>query len=202
VAAGDTLILKSAAYYSAFGMSGGVGAGFTGGTAQIILPNGTITNVTPPDMETTLVTTIAPDPNACTPPTGVAAVPFKPMLTAYYTFTDEDIAAGLAQFRFEYTNALSLLPNVQGQCIDRTYISLTESVLIEPNLSLTLQRGSNSVLTVRGPTHKNYRIESTDSLDSPNWTARASFRLDKNPFVWGDASPSPDHRFYRVKVVP
>jgi len=81
-------------------------------------------------METTLVTTIEPDPNACTPPAGTTAVPCKQMLTTFYKFTDEDLANGIAQFRLEFTNLTWLLPNSQGECIDKMYISLEANVSV------------------------------------------------------------------------
>jgi len=132
----ETLILRANVQYASFGLSGGVGAGFTGGTGYILFPNGTSTNVTPADMAMTLVTTIAPDPNACVPPVGTTATPVKQMLDAFYSLTQADI--GQRQFTFQFTNGTSLLPNQQNQCIDKVQVSpqINVTVIAAPTCSI------------------------------------------------------------------
>src|SRR5262249_34545393 len=80
----EPLILKANVSYNAFGISGGIGAGFTGGTGRIIFPGGSSVDVTPADMATTLV-----GPAPC----GTTQV--KQMNNANYTITAADIAAGI-----------------------------------------------------------------------------------------------------------
>ena len=126
----ETLILRANVQYASFGVSGGVGAGFTGGTGHFLFPDGTSTNVTPADMGTTLVTTIAPDPNACTAPVGTTATPVKAMRVGFYILTAADI--GVRQFTFQYTNGTSLNPNGQGQCIDKVSASPQQNVMVVP----------------------------------------------------------------------
>src|SRR5207245_2067675 len=52
----------------------------------------------------------------------------KPMISATYTLTAADIAAGSLQFEFEYTNGTVLNPNIQNQCLDR--VSATPQINI------------------------------------------------------------------------
>ena len=70
-----------------------VGAGFTAGSAHIILPNGSGVDVTPADMGTTLVSSVGI--NACTPPGGTTMTSVKNMNPGSYTLTAADIAVGV-----------------------------------------------------------------------------------------------------------
>jgi hypothetical protein len=115
----EQLILKANVSYNAFGISGGIGAGFTGGTGRIIVPGGTSTDVTPADMSTTLV-----GPAPC----GTTLV--KQMNQVTYNITAADIAAGIATFTFQFTNGTSLLPNANNVCNLKVSASPQQSVTI------------------------------------------------------------------------
>src|SRR5262245_49409811 len=120
VGACEQLILQANVSYNPNGLNGGIGAGFTAGTGHYILfrqgntfLNQEISNCTPADMGTTLVTLVG-DPQSCTPPGGTTATQIKNMNDGTYSFTAADIAAGFLQFEFEYTNGTALLTNNAG----------------------------------------------------------------------------------------
>src|SRR5262249_25708411 len=115
----ETLIIEANVSYNAFGPGGKVGAGFSGGTGKIILPNGTQVDVPPPGMNSTLV---GPPPCGTTSATNMNRVT--------YTITAADIAAGSATFTFFYTNGISALTNSSGQCTLKVSASPQISVLI------------------------------------------------------------------------
>src|SRR6266496_1543028 len=128
VGACETLIFDENVQYAAVGPSGGVGAGFSGGTGNLFLTrrgavnvHELVANVTPADMNTTLV-----GPLSCP-----SAVGFKAMVTSTYKITSADAAAGFLQFTFEYTNGLSSLQNpVTGQCLDHVDASPQRNITV------------------------------------------------------------------------
>jgi hypothetical protein len=134
IGACESLIIHASVAYNPFGISGGVGAGFTGGNGQIILPNGTAVDVTPDDMETTFV---AP------PPCGTTVV--KEMNSLNYTLTPADIAAGGAVFTFEYNDGRFLLPNPGNNCNVKLSFSLQQSVSIASLPICSVSPSTNSV---------------------------------------------------------
>jgi hypothetical protein len=134
VGACEQLILRANVSYNAFGISGGIGAGFTGGDGRIIFPGGTSTNVTPADMATTLV-----GPAPC----GTTLV--KQMNEVSYTPNATDIAAGIATFTFQFTNGTSLLPNAQGVCNLKVSASPQQSVTIAALPSCNIAPGTSNV---------------------------------------------------------
>src|SRR6266404_2935599 len=127
VGACESLVLNGIVSYNPNGTGGGITAGFTAGTGHYILAQRggvpvaqLISDCTPPDMATTLVSVTPPAANACTPPPGTTSyVSVKKMVDGTYTLTPADIDAGSLQFLFEFTNATALSPNLQGQCIDK-----------------------------------------------------------------------------------
>jgi hypothetical protein len=148
VGACEQLILSANLSYNRFGPGGAVGAGFAGGTGHIILPNGTVVNVTPANMATTIVGPTVSIPGvltACTAPPGTTLVDFRDMNTLNYTLTGADIAAGSAVFTFDYTNGLSQLPNAQGQCILTVRASPQQSVQIAPLPTCAIQPANQTV---------------------------------------------------------
>jgi hypothetical protein len=130
----EPLIIKSWLVYDAFGISGAIASGFTGGTAYIILPDGTATNVTPDDMATTLV-----GPAPC----GTTFA--KPMKSVQYIFTKADIAAGFVTFTFDYTNGIALMPNVIGQCAYKVGCFRQTGVSIAPPPNYMVDPSTNAV---------------------------------------------------------
>src|SRR6266404_1955427 len=89
VGACETLIIDANVSYNPNGPQSTVGAGFSGGQGFIKEPNGTLANVTPADMATTLVG--VPGNVGCP-----GAVGSKDMTSLTYTLTPADIAAGSA----------------------------------------------------------------------------------------------------------
>src|SRR6266446_2859081 len=124
VGSSETLFLVSQAIYSPDGgvdpVTGRqkIAAGNTGGQGLLTLPNGTVTNITPADMGTTVVGPTAPGSFRGTPYSACTVIPgateitdWKEMKVVSYMLTQTDIAAGSAVFTFEYSDGLSLLPS-------------------------------------------------------------------------------------------
>src|SRR5262245_28324856 len=138
VGACEQIILEANVSYNPNGLNQGIGAGFTAGQGHYILfrrgntfLNQEISNCTPSDMGTTLVTLVG-DPQSCVPPAGTTATQIKNMVNGTYNLTAADIAAGFIQFEFEYTNGVALLTNNAGLCLDRVSATPQVNISIAP----------------------------------------------------------------------
>jgi len=124
IGACESPVVSSSVSYNAFGPSG-VGAGFSGGTGFIKEPNGTLVNVTPADMATTLIG-VSGDVGC------PGAVGGKLFTQLHYTLTAADISAGSASFALIYTNGVTALRNAAGQCNLPASASIAADVSIAP----------------------------------------------------------------------
>src|SRR6266446_1236706 len=168
----ETLFLVSQATYNP---DGGVdlithvqkiAAGNTGGKGLLTLPNGTITNVTPADMATTVVGPTAPGSfrgtsySACTTIPGATDITdSKQMQVVSYTLTPTDINVNHgANFSFVWTNATPMLPNANQQCaLSNAFAGSPQSVSIAapPTCSIapasqTFCQGGTATFTFTG----------------------------------------------------
>jgi hypothetical protein len=178
-----------------------VGAGFSGGTGHIILPNGTAVDVTPVDMQTTIVAP-AGGPSSCTPPPGTTMVSVKPMTVIPYTLTPGDIAAGFAVFTFEFTNAMSQLPGGQGNCPLKASFALQEGVVAVPPRFTNIRIAASELVFggSGGCPNGTYILITATNLGTSTWVPLSTNNFDaQGQFtVTNGIVPSEARRYFRL----
>ncbi len=109
VGACEQIVVHTDLGYKAAFPGGVVGAGYFGGTANVIAFSGgsvvpeSTANVTPAVLATTKIGPVAPAPNACGDTDDLA------LNNLTYSFTAADIAAGSVRFRLDYTGGTTLI---------------------------------------------------------------------------------------------
>ena len=203
VDASQTLVLPEVLVYEPFALDlhGNLvtAAGFTGGRAFIKLPDGTLVDVTPDDLATTVISDPATSPGC------PGAVPFKPMKVLRYTPTLADVAAGYATFTFIYRNGLALLPNAKGECKLRVFASCQATVSIAESPAQPVPLFGTRVnegyfeFSFQTVTNRAYVVEWTDGLSPVRWWVVTNL-AGHGSVATVPVGMTSTQRFYRVLV--
>lgn len=195
VTAGESVFFEMSLSYCDCDPSGNIAAAFEGGTLLVTLPNGAVTNVTPPGG----VPIIGPSEYDPTCPCNCGVVTDRLSVRTPYTTTPADAAAGSIVFTGLYNNPIVHL-GTNDLLIPDHNSSAIEIRVNAPSTAPKLRISPADGLTVTGAGPGLYRIESTESLADPvSWTLMQEVEMTVEGFVipipFGDAV---SQRFYRI----